>query len=83
MEEKLVGKVTHYFDKIGVAVMKLEGSVRAGDTVHVKGKNADFTQQISSMQIDRKDIEEGKAGDEIAIKTAEKTRGGDEVYLVS
>ena len=78
--EVLVGKITHYYDKIMVAAILLTGALKKGDTIHVKGRDADFTQTVDSMQINREDIEEAKAGDEIGMKLSEEAREGDEIY---
>ena len=79
MEEQ-IGKIIHYYDKIGVAVVRLEGPLKVGDTVHVKGKAADFEQGVESMQVDRKDVDSGKKGEEVAVKLVEKAKEGDLVY---
>ena len=42
--EKHIGKVTHYFNRIGVAVLELEDSLQVGDTIHITGKTTDITQ---------------------------------------
>lgn len=83
MAEKLVGKVTHYFGKIGVAVVKLhKGGLKLGDKIHIKGAHDDFEQIVSSMQIDHQPVEAGKKGDEVAIKIEAKAHDNDEVFLV-
>ncbi|MBI2594564.1 hypothetical protein HYW39_02600 [Candidatus Curtissbacteria bacterium] len=66
-----IGKVTHYYDKIGVAVIKLEGGdLKVGDTVKLDGKDGkEFSQTVSSMQIEHSNIEIAKAGDEFGLKT--------------
>jgi putative protease len=79
-EAKPIAEVTHYFDKIGVAVFKLSKPIKAGDTVAIKGNKTDFIQKISSMQIDREDVEEAKPGDDIGVKVDEEVREGDKVY---
>ncbi|MDD5535113.1 MAG: translation elongation factor-like protein [Candidatus Paceibacterota bacterium] len=82
MEEKLIGKITHYFNKIQVAIIELTEEIKIGDKIHVKGHNTDFEQDITSMQIDRVDVEKAKKGDAIGLKVDEKVREGDEVYLI-
>ena len=83
MKEKLIGKITHYFGKISVAIVELSGVLKAGDKIHVKGGSTDFEQDISSMQIEHENLEKAKKGDEIGLKVDEKVREGDEVYLVA
>jgi len=79
---KKVGKVSHYFDKIGVAALKITGSLSVGDTVKISGHGVDFTQVISSMQIDMKPVEKAKKGDDVAIKVDQKVKEGEEVEIV-
>ena len=79
--EKLIGKVSHYFDKISVAAIKLEVGLKTGDEVHFLGHGADFTQTISSMQMNNEEITSAAAGDEIGTKVDEKVKTGTEVFL--
>jgi putative protease len=82
--EKRVGIITHYFGKIGVAVMKIESdSVKIGDTIHIKGKHTDFTQTIDSMQVEHKSVDSANTGDEVGLKVADQVHEKDEVYLVT
>mgnify|MGYP001573209301 CR=1 FL=1 len=82
MEEE-IGVVTHYYPKIGVAVVKLtRKSLSSGQTVHVQGNSTDFVQQVTSMQIEHKNIEKAKKGDEFGLKIDQKVREGDKVFLV-
>ena len=80
IEGKKIGEITHYFDNIQVAIIKLETPLKKGDKVKIKGHTTDFEEDIASMQIDRADIDEAKEGDEVGIKVSEKVREGDEVY---
>ena len=82
MEEKQVGVVDHFFDKISVSMIKLSDGLKAGDKIRIKGKAADFTQELSSMQIDRVPVQEAKAGDLISVKVEQKVRKDDVVYKV-
>lgn len=75
-----VGKIIHYYDKIGVAVVRLEGTLRVGDPIHVKGGASDFEQTVESMQLEHENVESGKKGQEVAVKLNEKAKEGDVVY---
>ncbi|NIT03794.1 translation elongation factor-like protein [Candidatus Saccharibacteria bacterium] len=79
--EKKIGEVTHYFGHIPAGIIKLAGKVKKGDKLHFKGATTDFTQEITSMQIDHKDIESAKKGDEIGVKVNERVREGDDVFI--
>lgn len=78
--KKLIGKVTHYYDKAGVAIVKLSSPVAVGDEVHFCGSKTDFEQAIDSMQVEHEDIKKAKKGDEVGVKVNDKVREGDEVY---
>jgi len=82
-EEKLVGKVTHYFGKIGVAVIELTDSLKVGDKIRiVGGVDTDFTQTVESMEVEHQKVNEAKAGDSIGLKVKQKVREGYKVYKV-
>lgn len=80
-DKDLVGKVIHYYDKIGVAVIKLEKSLKVGDRVNfVHGENS-FEQTIESMQLEHAQVESGKKGHEIAVKVDQEVKSGTLVNL--
>ncbi|MBU1177022.1 MAG: hypothetical protein ABIG88_01565 [Patescibacteria group bacterium] len=84
MEEKLIGKITHYFTNIGVAVVEVTTSkLSVGDKVHIKGVTSDFEQNIDSMQVEHENVKVAKKGDAVGLKVDQQVREGDEVYLVS
>jgi len=80
--EKEIGVITHWFDKINVAVIKLKGSVKNGDTIKIKKGDTEFEETIDSMQIDHKNVSSAKKGEEVAIKLSEKTKEGAIIYSV-
>lgn len=81
MEEMQVGKVTHYFPKIGVAVIDVtDGSIKVGDELHIKGHTSDFKQKVSSMQIEQDKIQIAEPGQSIGLKVSEPVRQHDLVY---
>lgn len=82
MEEKEIGKITHYFSKIGVGIIELKDTLKAGETIHIKGATTDFEQKVESMQIEHEDTKEAKKGDVIGLKIDQKVREGDVVYKV-
>lgn len=83
MADQEIGKVIHYYDKLGVAVVRLSGSLEAGDTIKVAKAENDFTMKVGSMQIDHEAVKAGKAGDEVAIKVENPTKEGAVVYKVT
>ena len=82
-EEKRIGVVTHYFGKLMVAIIKIEEEgLKVGDTVHIKGHTSDFTQEVQSMELEHKAIQDAKVGDSVGIKVSEHVREGDVVHKV-
>jgi len=79
-EEKLIGKISHYFGNINVGIIELTDTLKKGDKIHIKGHSTDFEQEIDSMQVEHQDIETAKSGDAVGIKVAQKVKEGDEVY---
>ena len=80
MGEEKIGIVSHYYNKIGVATIILEGGLSIGDTIRIKGSTTDFTQKIDSMQLEHKSVETAITGDHIGIRVNEYAREGDIVY---
>jgi translation elongation factor EF-1alpha len=81
-EEREIGRVTHYFSKISVAVIELTSVLKVGEHIRIKGATSDFVQKIDSMQIEHAQVKEAKAGESIGMKVAEPVREHDKVYLV-
>ncbi|HHE76517.1 MAG TPA: hypothetical protein ENL27_00830 [Candidatus Parcubacteria bacterium] len=79
-EGQLIGKITHYFSNIGVAVIKLSDVLEVGDKIRITGGETDFEQTVDSMEVEHKKIEKAKAGDEVGLKVSEKVREGYKVY---
>lgn len=82
MAKAVLGKVTHYYDHLGVAVVKLGkgAKVKKGDKVQFKGNNVDFTQTVGSLQVEHKDVEQVKAGDDFGLKVDQKVHEGNTVH---
>ncbi len=82
MEVK-AGKVKHYFNRIGVAVVDvLYVPLKLGDTIRIEGRRTDLTQVITSMQIEHKNIDEVKVGDSFGLKVEERVMEEDIVYKI-
>ncbi len=80
---KFIGKITHYFSNIEVAVIELTAPLKTGDSIRViGGQETDFEQEVGSMQIDHKDIKVGKKNDSVGLKINEKVHEGYNVYKV-
>jgi len=82
MEEKLIGKITHYYGKIGVGIVELLGNLKVGDKIHLKGHTTDFEQTVDSIQVEHENVDSAKKGEVIGMKVKDKVHEGDEVYLI-
>ena len=81
MEEQKIGVVTHYYNHIGVGIIKIEeGVLKVGDKLHIKGHTTDLEQTVDSLQIEHKDLTEAKVGDMVGIKLKDHVREHDEVF---
>ncbi len=81
-EGNFIGSITHYFPHVQAAVIKLKGPLTKGDTVRIKGHTTDITQFVTSMQIDRVDIQTARKGDEIGLQVTSRVRQQDKVYRI-
>lgn len=82
-EGKLIGRITHYFDKIEVGVIELTAPLAVGDTIRVVGgEDTDFSQEIESMEVEHEKIKKAKKGNSVGLKIKEKVREGYKVYKV-
>ena len=81
-KKDLIGKVIHYYDKIGVAVVKLEKTLKVEDKVKFTKGDKSFEQTIESMQLDHKPVTSGKKGEEIAIKVGEIVKSGTTLQII-
>ena len=82
MEKREIGKITHYFGKIGVAAIRLSDTLKTGDTISIEGAHTNFEQPVDSIQVDKNSIPESAAGTEVGIKVKDRVREGDTVYKV-
>jgi hypothetical protein len=83
IEGKFIGKITHYFSNIEVAVIELVSPLKMGDSIRVVGgQETDFEQKVGSMQIDHKEVKVGKKGDSVGLKIDEKVHEGYNAYKV-
>jgi translation elongation factor EF-Tu-like GTPase len=80
MEEK-IGKVTHFFNKIGVAAVELKsGKLHKGDKLHIVGHTTDAEIVVDSIELDHHPIDEADTGQNVGIKVDSPVREHDDVY---
>lgn len=83
MADVKVGQVTHYYDKIGVAVVELTDSLSVSDKIKfIRGGEDLFEQEVTSMQVEHEQVQEAKKGDAVGLKTDQEVKDGAEVYKV-
>jgi hypothetical protein len=77
-----IGKVTHYFDRLGVAVLDLDSELDCGDSIHILGRITDFTQSVASMEVEHQKIQSASIGLEVALKVESEVRKGDTIFKI-
>ena len=80
-----LGKITHVYDKIKVAELKIETDkhLQVGDEILIQGASTgNFRTVVKSMEIEHKKVERAEQGDFVAIKIDKKVRCNDMVYRV-
>ena len=82
--DKPIGKVVHYYDKLGVAIIDLStGSIKVGDELKFKRGEEEFSQKVESLQVDHKEVDSVKKGDSFGVKVDKSVKVGTEVYSVA
>ncbi len=80
VEKKEIGKVAHYFTKIGVAVIELSDELKVGDKISIEGATTNLQETVNSMQIEHENVEKAEAGKSIGLKVQDRVRENDAVY---
>jgi putative protease len=63
MPEEKIGTVSDFFARPVVAAIELEGALKVGDKIHIKGHTTDLELTVESMQISNAPVQEANAGD--------------------
>ena len=83
MMETEIGKVTHFYNHICVAVLQLKEALHVGDIIHILGHTTDFEQRVDSIEIEHHKVEIGITGSEVALKVEQEVRAGDTIFRVA
>jgi len=83
MSSRLVGRVTHYFEHLNVAVLALTDVIRVGDWLHIVGHTTDFPQPVVSLQINHQPVSEAHPGQDVALKVNDRVREHDAVFRIT
>lgn len=78
-----IGKVSHYYDKLGVAIVDLTSDLSMGDKIKFSHKDKEFEQQVVSMQVEHQQVQTAKKGQSIGLKVDQLVKPGVEVYKLS
>jgi len=78
-----VGRITHFFPKITVAVVELKAPLKVGDRILIRGATTNLEQTVESMQIEHKPVQEAQPGQSIGLKVKDRVREKDVVYKIS
>lgn len=81
--EAQIGKVTHYYSHLNVAVLQLSDRLKVGETIHVYGHTTDFLQKVTSMEVDHQRVVVVEPGENVALKVVEPVREHDAIYRVT
>jgi translation elongation factor EF-1alpha len=81
--ELQVGRITHFYKKIGVAVVDLSEPIQVGDTIHIQGHATDITQKVESMQVEHQNIQKAEKGQSIGLIVKGDVREKDHVFKVT
>jgi putative protease len=82
MTDTKVGTITHFYDKIGVAVINVLSPLKVGNRIKISGHDKEFEQEITSMQVEHQNIQAAKKGNDVGMKMDQPVKDGDEVYKV-
>lgn len=71
-----LGRVTHYYDNIGVAIIEVASPLKLGDTVVIRRGEQELTQSVTSLQIDHQPVTSAKKKDVVGMKVTQKVPQG-------
>jgi hypothetical protein len=80
--EQRIGRVTHFYNRICVAVLELSDRLEIGDVIRIRGRSTDFTQEVKSLEIEHEKVASVGPGAEVALEVLKRVRRNDAVYKV-
>jgi translation elongation factor EF-Tu-like GTPase len=75
------GVVEHYYNRIKVAVVRVERPLRVGDWVRIRGAHDDLRARIKSIEMDHKPLERAEPGQKVGIKLRKRAHARSVVLL--
>ena len=82
MPEEEIGKITHYFPKVSVAVLQLSAPLRVGEAIKIVKHDGSFTQKVASIQVDHASVAAAVPGQSIGLKVEQAVHEGNKVFRV-
>ena len=82
MADVKLGKISHFYDKISVAVVEVLAPIKVGDKIKITGHDNEFEMEIVSMQVEHKQVDKAKKGQAIGLKVDQPVKPGDDVFRV-
>jgi putative protease len=85
MANKKVGKISHYYNHLGVAIVEVKSPFSVGDTLkfvkHGSGEEI-FKQTVSSIQEEHKQLKKAAKGQSVGVKVDKIVHEGVEVFKI-
>lgn len=81
-ESLCYGTITHYFPKVHAAVIRVEKTLVNGSQIRIEGKETSFKQKVTSLQINRIPVDEGRPGEDVGLEVKKTVCVGDRVLAV-
>lgn len=81
-QNEKVGRVTHYYGKLGVAIVELSDALKVGDLIRIENGRTSIEQIVSSMQVDHRPVLEARPKAVVGIETGEKVGVGAVVFAL-
>ena len=79
-----IARVSHFYDKVHVAVIEIISQpLSIGDLIRIRGDQTDFSQMVSSLQIENTKVQRVAAGEVCALGVSHPVQVGDMIYLQS
>ncbi len=81
--KKYIGKITNWFEKLGVAEVQIEtGEISVGDPVIISGPTTGVLEfDIPEIRVDLKPVQTARKGDLCSIPCKTKLRRSDKIFL--
>ena len=81
--KKYIGKITNWFEKLGVAEVQIEtGEISVGDPVIISGPTTGVLEfDIPEIRVDLKPVQTARKGDLCSIPCRTKLRRSDKIFL--